>query len=1642
MYLPPIAHLNRLLDAGRGLEVHPLIDNLLAEPLPENWLLAIRALRQLGADRASDALALRVARRWPEHGKARLEGLRAVTSRSPLAGWHALRRWPREEDATPTLRAERLSLEGRWLAALRDESAAMALHEKALALSPGMPWLWVEQSSTLAHLDRLQEALAAARQALAISPGYRTALLQVSRLLHSLQRPDEARDLLQDPLQATGNGAFALQLFAMADDEQRHEEGLRLLDAAEAGLPRAEASVKAYLAARRADMWLALGQYPQARVQAVSVPGTGFYSRLAERLVGPEAPVPARVLIPLPMVRQHWMTCAPATLTSLARWWGRSADHVEVALAICYDGTPQASERAWAASQGFFVRECKLDEPTAHALLDAGVPFALATQHVGGGHLQAVVGYDRLRGTLLVRDPGQALHAEYEAEPLFRDQQSSGPRALVLLPEEEAHRLNGIELPESGAWDHGHGLLLALQRHDRPSAVAALQALEAEFPDSDSALRGRRHLALYDGDEPRILAATEALLQRYPLDRNLHLSRLSSLLEVHGEAAADTYLLELVAQPNPDPLLLSRHASRLMQDARRSPEAMAMLRCALRRDGTCSAAWAELGALLWNTRGAAAAVEPLRWASTLQPTDERAAEDYARACRVSGQAEAGLEWLRQRDRTWGDRSGRPAITLAEELDVWHEDAQARAVLDAALVRRPGDGTLRLAMAQRALYAGQLDEAQSLIDGCADVHAPTLLRVQAQCHELRGALDLALQAAEEAVQLEPLNPGAHRLLLRLLRRCHGHAEALARWRPQVDAHPAHFGLQRMLYDSLPDAPAAINAQLDRLQAHHPGVAWLQRERAKQASLQGRHDEALALAEHAVELAPGQAVSHDVLAFCVHRRSGRTAAEPYLRAALMRDVECESALRRWLQAADPGHAAATFEFVADEFRRQALLGDGLLTLQQIVGGTAQGEPLLHLLEELRERWPGLWHGPVAQAMQLSQMQRDKEALLLLRAAAERFTATPRVHLELARALRHQGLIEEAMGACGRALRLAPGWNAALRLQVDLLTDHRADLAAADTLLDRALHGREAWDDADLHGLHAWLLRQQQRDEAALDAARQSLRLDAGADWVWNLARQSCMRLERPAAFDALLEDILASRPGDAEAWRVRAQNDRDDLRGLAAAEKAIALAPTNIAAWQARFERLLRLGRAEEGIGLFTQPLPWPETAPVPVRAWLPRLMWAAGKRSDAVARLVELKASSPHDAELCRLLADWLDENGDGVGYLEKAEALVRLEPMDARSHAYLGHALIKNRRHADALALLQRATELAPQYVFAVRQLVEAAREAGQPERALPALEALWPHLNDVTTACEAIEVAAAAGLRDEAFAWLYRLSETGEEYDMDRSRAALKACRAAGWSKEITRWQRAHVSRGAGPAGVALDWLDGKGRMFPGGAFLAGMARLRATPGPHLGLALLHRLVAHDAWLQLPLLLAVHGNTLRRHDATWAQTSFALMRLGWLRKVPRWLRDWRERERPPSYALANLANSLACGRHWMALEEVVLHTLERQPQQEDMRKWELLLMARQGRLDDLRLALERTHEWVPDLWMRGPIDAVRAFAALAQARGSGGTVAALRRIDGMERGGRALCGELRRVARRAHTPWTRMHLWWLPPGLMRETPG
>jgi hypothetical protein len=218
----------------------------------------------------------------------------------------------------------------------------------------------------------------------------------------------------------------------------------------------------------------------------------------------------ARVSIAVPLVRQHHDTCFPASLTMVARHFGREADHLAVAEAICFDGTPTHSARAWAESNGYRVFELTLTWETIVALADRGLPFVVTTLGATAGHAMVVTGYDALRGTVHLRDPSAPTLVELFADELLARFASTGPTAMVLLPPGREDALEGLVLVDAALHDRLHRVHASLTAHDRATAATEVAALEHQAPGHRLTLRASFSLARCDGNDEGALAAARS----------------------------------------------------------------------------------------------------------------------------------------------------------------------------------------------------------------------------------------------------------------------------------------------------------------------------------------------------------------------------------------------------------------------------------------------------------------------------------------------------------------------------------------------------------------------------------------------------------------------------------------------------------------------------------------------------------------------------------------------------------------------------------------------------------------------------------------------------------------------------------------------------------------------------------------------------------------------------------------------------------------------------------------------------------------------------------------------------------------------------------------------------------------------------
>ncbi|MCM5682809.1 tetratricopeptide repeat protein [Schlegelella sp. S2-27] len=1626
---PVLEQAEHLMARGLYLNAQALLPALEADDSAQARLTAARLLWHLGARREADGRVLRTWRRHRDDPAAVVDMIRSVGSRrGPYRAWKLLEAHPLPADAPDKLRADWHSLCAGTLGWLRDFERAEAEHRSALALDANEAWVRVEWSYVCEQRDAYDEALAQAREALRLRPGYRPALQAVAHFCTLLGRDDEALALLGDAVRGTQAAALAMPLFELQMERGLHADALQTLDRCRRYLARADIGIEQWLAARRADVALRLGDVAGARAHAL-LAGGPFYEGLAKRLEDTSLSE-CRVELPVGFVRQHFNTCAPATLATLSRYWSRPAPHLEIAEAICYDGTPNHSERRWAEEQAFLTREFTVDWDTARALLDAGVPFTLTTVATHSAHLQAVIGYDELRGSLLIRDPSKRTHVEFDAASLFESHRPFGPRGMLLLPHEEAARIAGIALPESELWDGYHEVMYALSRHDRDAAVRAADALRARAPGHRLSLNADRSIAGYDGNEAAALDLTERLLALYPQEPNLQLSKAASLSVLGSREQCADWWATVQAGPGFDPVVAVRYAQFLSEDARRHREVFQLLEKTLTVHPTDGAAWFTLATLLWQRGRREQALQHYRIAACLQDTNEHHAESYVRACHVLHRSPEGFDFLFQRVIRLGPKSAYPVFTLFSQLEAVERTSEGFDLLRDAVCRRPDDPELLLFAAEVHLRYGEPARAGELLEQARPVakRAGWLRLRSMHCRET-GDTAQALALAREASAIEPLNVGFHRLVASLLAQTEGRAAALAHLRQVAHRHEHHFELQHLLLGWLPDD--ALPEAIERL--HHmlrisPHNAWAHRELAIKLSAQRRFDEAWRSAQAALEMAPRQSETHSTLAY-VRLREGRPdEARRHLRDAITLSVDNDYAVAALIDL-DPSLAARreALDFVRGELTRQVTLGDGLLTFQETARTIMEPDELLAVLQGVLDRREDLWQAWVACGAHLTRMGRLEEALALLEQAIERFPLLPRVYAEQANALLVSGRRDAARDSLQRALRINPAWHTAVRMYVDSVLDEGHELTRALQALEPALHRTP--DNADLRALRGWVRWRQGEREAAVRDLQAALAIEPGLRWAWDALLRCAREIGQPERASQAAEEVVRQRPGDALAWLRLAEYAAQPQRALEAAEQGLKLEPHHQPLYEARLQLLLDGGlHAEVEAALDVSP--WGAQPPAPIAVFRPRLARRRGDTDAAFATMRALLERDPHHYPAWRELADWYDEADRCADYLEAARQMVRLAPQAAVAHGYLGHAQSRLGDKAGAAEALHRAFSLDPSYGFAGLQLIDLDIEAGRLERAAQTLEALSRHDTSPYLALRQMRHAIARGDPAAAMQALDAIIGAGQ-VPADLCELALKEAQEAGWLPAVLERARHAVVQGRCARPAARLWLrHQKGGLLPGSRYRAVKRAMERDPGHALKQAFLVQLGEQPDKSLLNRFVGDHRDVLRGDLECWALVGYAYVSHGLHHQTAAWLDDWRQRPDAPAWALDNLALSLRqLGRH-RAAREVSNRSLELLPANADALTWVALDHAHEDDLPALQRVLDSVDPAGVNPYFQHLLFAMRGYVEAVQAADSRCALthfASVHRSGSKDRVLKTLAGVLMQRLLARHTPpWVR----------------
>lgn len=1537
-------------------------------------LIAARLARHLGAGRLSRRLIVQAHRRFPDQPETWFWYAHELwESRGPLEAWLYLKVLPTSEVASLTLRADLLELLAQLAGALGDFAVARDLLQSVdESLRGNGDWLAARASIELREDDH-KRALETCLLALSQNPSARKAGQHAAAVLELLDRRDEALRLISELDDRVQTAVVTSQRAAIEHESEQFLAEATSLARFRDRSPLLDHDEQTKLAWREANNAYLRGNRERAVAlyRSVARPeSTELVARIEKN--GPKV----RRRLALHGIVQERLGCAPATVAMLTGYFGLPLDHVDVADQICYEGTPAQTERAFVEGLGWLHREFTLTYSGARELIDRGVPFGVVTVETASAHMQAVIGYDDTTETLLIRDPMHPVLVEAYADKFFERYRPFGPRAVVVLPPSEAHRVEGLELVDEALYDGLYRLSRHLDVGKRDLAEKELQRLVSISAEHRLTFWARRALAFYDADTYRVRECSEALLKLYPGEVNARLSVLNCLREFGNEAERRSELEAAVAAKDAEWVFRERLAEVLVEDASQSERARRLLVSVLRRIPTRAHSIGLLARLIAGD-DEARALELFRLAACLEPTDRDAARAYFERAYWLGRSDEAIAWLRHRWERFRKRSAEPTIAFFDALEQLDRVDEAFAVLAEATTLRSDDTRLWLFVADCHSRYRRFEEAEAALSRCKELVPSSAYHFQAAAlAETRGKLADALSHLREVVTLEPLSVSAHRTIARLLSDLEGPEAAREHLKKARGSFPLHAGLLTLEIDWLsghdPELTEEALQELIRLQPHN---AWAHRELALVQRDRGLLSEARLRWNVAQGLAPRHPSTHAVCAALCIAEQDYDGAREALRRSLELWPDMPSILGELL-ATFPLASERRTELEAHFERAKRETVNGILLLEwfALAQPLIAADRLVELAKDVNATRPRLWAS--FRVLGQQQLRRDEAVLAreVLLEGTRRFPYVPGLWLDLADAERAAGNREGERDALDRAVTLNPAFVSALSRLV-AFHQRRGDVSAARRVIDHGL--RYAPRSQALHELRADLEWNVGDPQEAIETLEHAILIDPASAAGWSQLHQWGIVVNQPDLAQQRARELAAQRPWNVQIWCALAEvllSAHEFEAALKATDEALQREPNSATArnWKALI--LTRLRHRDDALAACsTDGLRGRAMAGMKARAaWV---MAQFGELDDAIVNIERVVAEHPDHSWAWQLLIDWRLEKRELEGACAAARKLVGLTPFDALAHGYLASVLLEMGDKNAAVESLTRALNLKLDYVYAAENLIRLQIEQKKFKRARRTLD-----------------LVALSTPSDFRLSWAVRIAakSRNDEEAWQNIASLLAAPTASGGYLELARAAVTERDSTAAQQFYALA-LKGVAHAEVGALWIRSLVAWGMRPAPrHFRMLLRYHGPAAQAalreWFEhlgdenqrMQVLLAC---LLRWRDIkdvqVWGKVGYALVTCGWYELAVHWLKRYEARVGVQPWMLHNLRVA-ALGTHRVALARRAVDTALRLPSDDTLHHhlaFASFMEITDGRVDEARRfvggvhtsSLAGTNRWLVD---------------------------------------------------------------------------
>lgn len=1465
---------------------------------PDAKIVAGRMCQRLGNPNLGHVLFYTAHRQFPDHFRARYYRVAAAFARfGPWSNWRLINRLGDPDSSVDDQeRADWHTHKAFVLGFLRDFERAESELAFANEILPDRPWQYVVRSSVYEFEDRYDESLEAAQHAMALEPNYDSAVHAAADAFLHLGRDRDAQAILEEGTARIQSGSLMASLATLYGELDEHEKAMKLFDDIERLTPLGEKRFKQWLAARRSDTAYQLERYDEC-IEYAKAADPEFYELVAEGIA--QAPADAkRVQVDVPFVKQHHVTCTPATLASIAKFWSAPAEHLEIAEKICYDGTPEPSKRFWAEENGFVVREFLVDWESAGQLIDRGVPFALTTRAASFSHSQAVFGYDSRRRTLLIRDPTERFYREYLTKDVLKPH-AGGPRGMVLLPQEQSHLIDGLQLPDAELFDVFYQMQRSLESHDREAACARLDELVALDGQHTLVIEAKAALANYDVDLTKMLGFSEQLLEHFPDDDTLQVTRIGCLRALGRRDDRLRILKELCAKEKADPYFWQSYAEELGEDARLHDQSQYWLRRVIRAQPQSGRNYYALAGLHWDLSDRELAYDAYRFAVSLDDKNESFARSLFIASRYLNRKDEALQFLRDRFERFGEKSSLPATTLVWALVGIDQPEQASKILDRALELRPQDGDLKLAIADFLVGQGECERAAELLeDARGTCYEPSWLRSAAYHAAFTADLSQALAYWRQVAERQPVARDAQEMIAKLLSDTEGRHAALEHLRELVGQQPHNCSFRQLFIEWLrDDGSAQVEEAVRAYLELQPDDAWARRELAVALCTQGRMDAALEEANIAVQLepsfAPGYFIRGDV-----HEQSGRIeAAREDYRESIRRSVDFDRSIRALIAVSrKKSERDEELRFIYDQFVKQPIFGDGLLAWWEVASGRLEASEILESLREAQRQRSDLWQVWTALGQQLTTTGDLDAALQVAMDGTDRFPLIPRLWLDLALVRRARDERQEEIEALQKTLEINPGWTTAL-IEMAEAYQRQGDFEAAKECL-LSLLKYEPNDPAGHSQLaHVeWITGER---EAAVSRIESVVKRRPDSSWAWERLYQLSLEMQTPERPVELARALAEARPNESLRWTQLAQvltrpNERDEQR--AAIARAIELDPYNVASYETQADILASDGDYDAALTA-CRPAVFDGQPPLLLQARMAEIMYRFGNAAGAIDTMQGVLELDRDYVWAWSNLVDWYRQLDRNEEYLEAAENLARVSPDHSVTWGYLGDARSRAEDREGARDAYRRAVHVDPEYAFGRRMLVDLFLADKQFDEANEAITEMKPFVEPAEVQALGIRLAIALEQSDRALELLADMCrEPTANYDL--LSVALESLTEANQDEAALQCLLNAVQSGNANEDVPVIWMRQTAKLGmwrPCLERLEEWTDLEASWNRAANELLFAAIDANDIRL-VRKMLNRYREKLHADDLSWAVVGSAYCRLEQDGDAVKWMSDWKGR--------------------------------------------------------------------------------------------------------------------------------------------------